>query len=556
MKSTTACVAMLLLLTMASIHDARAEPTEEISAVLSGSESDEDLDTFEKEMDMSDVIALFRQQQQELAAQRQLLENQSEKIATLTRELDAMRAPAPVPSEELVAQRQILASQSQKIETLSRELDELRTEPPPASHELAVRSGTNAVAETSLVTVPDVAPEQPKTQQEESVETGDAVSKAQADDPSRARLEDFTGAISLAGTNAMLRVGGYVKTAVVYNFDPLLIKDRFIVGSIIVGGDDTSDEVAQSSITADQSRLNFDLREPTKFGLLRAFIEGDFAGSGSGDGSNDTFRLRHAFGQWKDMLAGKTWSAFMDPEASPEDIDFEGLNGRVNVRQSQVRLMPKLGQEYEFQVSLEDPDPEIQNGSGVSKIPDIVLSARFDPRERLHAKLALIARQIRAQTTSGDVEEKLGWGASLSGRYSTPQLDARDKLLFQLNYGEGIGRYINDLQSVGNYDGIFNPDQKDKLELFDVFAGYVSWQHWWGVADWRSNFTFGYVDLDSPDFVTGSGYGSTMRASANVIWSPTPRVDFGAEYLWGQRENKDGEEGDATQMQLSVKYRF
>ena len=48
----------------------------------------------------------------------------------------------------------------------------------------------------------------------------------------------------------------------------------------------------------------------------------------------------------------------MDPDASPEEIDFEGLNGRINVRQSQVRFMPRIGSAYELQFALEDP---IQN---------------------------------------------------------------------------------------------------------------------------------------------------------------------------------------------------
>ena len=65
----------------------------------------------------------------------------------------------------------------------------------------------------------------------------------------------------MPGTDAALAIGGFVKTDVVYNFDPLQIKDRFIVGSIPVGITETTGDEAQSSVTADQSRLNFDLRQ-------------------------------------------------------------------------------------------------------------------------------------------------------------------------------------------------------------------------------------------------------------------------------------------------------
>jgi hypothetical protein len=300
-----------------------------------------------------------------------------------------------------------------------------------------------------------------------------------------------------------------------------------------------------------QSRLNFDLHEATNVGILRAFIEGDFAEE------NDTFRLRHAFGQWNRVLAGKTWSAFVDTDASPEEVDFEGLNGRVNVRQAQVRIMPRYGANYQFQFSMEDPNPQIQNGQGVTRMPDFVASGRFQPHERLHVKMSALARQIRGQMDSdigSGVDKAYAWGLSLSGRFSTPTFDKRDSLLFQLNGGTGIGRYVNDLSSIGNYDGIFDPRNGD-LELFDVLAGYVSWQHWWR-GDLRSNFTIGMVEVDNPKFVEDQAYKQTRRLSSNILWTPTPRINIGLEYLWGVRENEDGDDGNATQIQASAQYNF
>jgi hypothetical protein len=256
------------------------------------------------------------------------------------------------------------------------------------------------------------------------------------------------------------------------------------------------------------------------------------------------------------VLAGKTWSAFVDTQATPEEIDFEGLNGRVNVRQSQIRVMPRIGKQFEFQVSLEDPDPQLDNGEGVSRVPDLVVSARFAVRDNLHFKLGTILRQIRGQWADnpGNTEEDTGWGVTLSGRFDTPIFDARDNVLFQFNVGSGIGRYINDLRTVGSFDGRFDP-VTGELELIDVVAGYVSGQHWWGET-LRSNLTLGYVDVDYGGFVEDDDYQQTFRASTNVLWSPTPRIDLGGELLWGRRENQDGEQGDATQVQFAAKYRF
>lgn len=472
----------------------------------------------EQSMNLGEVIELLRQQQVEMASQRQLLQAQSEQISNLQQELDSLRGPGTVSAQTTEADQGKLAT---------------------------------TVVAGQQEPLPAIAASTTRTQEQLDTETEERVGTAQVDDPTQDLLSRLPGAWRLPGTDAAFRIGGYVKTSVVYNHDPLEIKDRFIVGSIPVSEQAEANPQAQSSITASQSRLNFDMREPTNYGILRAFIEGDFAED------NDTFRLRHAFGQWRHVLAGKTWSTFVDTDASPEEVDFEGLNGRVNVRQSQVRIMPTLGDAYQFQFSLEDPNPQVQNGNGVTRMPDIVASATFQPHARLHLRTALIGRQIRAQQDAeiGDgVEKEFGWGVSVSGRFITPRLGERDSLLFQLNGGSGIGRYVNDLSSVGNFDGTFNP-ANGELELFDVLAGYLSWQHWFS-GTLRSNLTFGIVDVDNPSFTSGDAYQQTRRFSSNLLWSPTPRINLGLEYLWGSRENEDGADGDAQQLQMAAQYSF
>ncbi|MGI9327046.1 MAG: DcaP family trimeric outer membrane transporter [Pseudomonadales bacterium] len=445
---------------------------------------------------------------------------------------------------ELISQRKLLLAQGESIARLQSALDDLRgstesdttpaedrSTPPP----LVTRSDRPQPSESGKVA--------PPTGQEVAADA----KQAQQDDPTRAIQDSLPGAIRLPGTSAVMRWGGYAKSTIVQNFDPLAITDRFIVGAIPSGN--VQGIETETEINVSQSRLNFDLREPTDVGTLRAFIEGDF------DGDRDTFRLRHAFGQRGALLMGKTWSAFVDTTASPEEIDFEGLNGRINVRQGQLRWQPGIGRKYELVISLEDPNPQVTNGEGVSQYPDIVGSARLNVGEKIHGRIALLLRQVRAQwdENPGDTKSKLGWGVSLSGHVEVPWLDERDKILVQLNAGTGYGRYVNDLSSVGDFDGVFSAN--GQLELIDVYSGYISAQHWWR-SNIRSNFTLGIVDLDNPNFVDDSFYRRTYRASSNLIWSPTPRMDIGAELLWGRRENEDGSKGDATQLQLATKFRF
>ena len=486
-------------------------------------------------MDMAAVISLLQQQQKELAAQRARLDEQASKITALTQELDTLRAAPGNAGATLVASDQ---KPGQQPET-------------PAPEPTALQRAPTDAAD--LAQADKVSSEQQKRDEGEA-----AVAQAQTDDPTQDILSNFPGAWRLPGTNAAFSIGGYIRTAIVLNQDVLEIPDRFIVGSIPVDQPADGDNAAQSSIPANQSRLNFDMRDNTSAGILPAFIEGDFTGDGN------TFKLRHAFGQWDRVLVGQTWSAFVDTQATPEEVDFEGLNGRINVRQSQVRYSPPIGDDFQIELALEDPNPQIQNGSGVTRIPDVVVAGRFHPNHRLHLKAALVGRQIRGQESitngitgaveTGGVDKRYGWGLSLSGSVTTPMFDNRDKFLFQLNYGNGIGRYVNDLNSIGNYDGIFNPNT-DELQLFNVFAGYGSAQHWWGDT-LRSNFTVGLVNINNPSFIDGDAYKRTIRASANLLWNPTTRIDTGVEYLWGRRENKNGDHGDAQQIQMMVRYLF
>ena len=51
--------------------------------------------------------------------------------------------------------------------------------------------------------------------------------------------------------------------------------------------------------------------------------------------------------------------------------------------------------------------------------------------------------------------------------------------------------------------------------------------------------------LSSTAEQAGDAYRRTDRLILNLVWSPIPSVDMGAELLWGQRENKDGSTGTA-----------
>lgn len=458
--------------------------------------------------------------------QRKSLEEQQRKIENQEKQLEQQRL-------EIAKQRESMKSHVGVLNSLQTQLDQLamkQGEEPAMSEEDKLMLSRLQILEEQVAAIPE--------------------------DPSLS-MEIQPGAIPLPGTNASLKIGGFVKASFIKSFDSVDSVDRFIVGKIPVTD---ANEFAhdKSDISAAQTRLNLDLREKTSVGSLRAFVEGDFKGSG------DTFRLRHAYGQFRDILAGKTWSVFYDPVAHPQELDFEGVNGQVIVRNAQIRYFPSIGKAWDLSVAIESPDAEIgiidfdtnevTEAEGVSEQPDFTFSIRRNFDRFSHVKLSGIIRQVSARSVIRDkTESELGWGLNLSGVIKFPKIDERDNLKWQLTYGDGIGRYINDLNSVGGMDGVFDP--QGKIKTLPVVAGYAAYQHWW-TDKTRSSFLISGVWVDNYSFQPDDSYYKTERISGNITYSPVPRFDLGVELIWGRRTNEDRKSGDAIQALLIGQFRF
>ena len=167
-----------------------------------------------------------------------------------------------------------------------------------------------------------------------------------------------------------------------------------------------------------------------------------------------------------------------------------------------------------------------------------------------HLKPAFIGRQLQGDNDNdGDDDTAFGWGAQLAGDIKVPLLAKKDNFKFQAVYGAGIGSYNND---GGIDDAVF--DGSD-LKAIKSFQGYGALQHWW-TDSLRSNAVFGYVDVDTRNVQPSDTLERTMYFAGNLVWSPIDHMDIGMEYLWGQRDNKNGDVGTARRIQFSTKYLF
>lgn len=373
---------------------------------------------------------------------------------------------------------------------------------------------------------------------------------------------DFPGSIRIPGTDAAIKFGGRIRTAVVLTLDPLGTDDRFLTNSIPVGVPDTVGEATRTNISARASRLNIEFRTPAGIEEVRAFFEGDFAGavSSTSGGLVNAFRMRHAYAQYRGFIVGQTWSTFSDPWVELEDLDFEGVSSENVIRQPQLRYWWTEGK-HRIAVAIETPLVSLTGGTGVNLIPDVIARDFIQFTGGGHLQIAGVARQIRGESTPGETRSTWGLGGSATGVIKVPVKTLTDRLMFQINGGSGIARYINDLNSLGGQDGVFDPATGD-LEALNAVGWYLGYEHRW--KEWsrfqdmnlRSTVLWSLVTVDNVEFQPDNAYKTTHRLAVNLVFSPSGRVDVGLEYIYGTRENKDGQKEHANQVQLVGLFRF
>ncbi len=299
------------------------------------------------------------------------------------------------------------------------------------------------------------------------------------------------------------------------------------------------------------SRFNLGVDHVTEGGdKAGALVEMDFFGNALGNQSaTNTYgvTLRHAYMYWNNWLAGQTWSNFMDAGALPEAVDFVGpTDGVVFVRQTQVRYT-----NGGFSASLENPETTLVGAANSDRgsLPD--LTARYGWKGSWGTfGVAGLLRQLKVDNqASGADASKMAGGLTLGGKWV---MGDSDSLHYQVTGGEGISRYIG-LGITGDsaYDAI-----RDELDPTGVLAAYVGWRHAFS-PKLRTNLIYARSDYDNNSALTGNLVTKSVQSiRGNVFYTPMPKVDIGAELMYGVREIEDGRKGDISRLQFTTKYSF
>jgi hypothetical protein len=375
-----------------------------------------------------------------------------------------------------------------------------------------------------------------------------AASKAQEAKP---------GEFKIPGTNTTLKLNGFVEVDVTYDFDGAIEDIRSTDWASLMifqpldepgGTQSFSGErpKKQLYITPRTSRVGFTTSTPTNYGALNVRVEADFNSPSPDNFSSElttggnTFRMRHAYGEFGGLLIGQTWSNFMDLGSLPDTVDFNPHGAFALTRQPMIRYTFKLGAPT-LAVALENPQSRVigaAEGNSTQRLydryPDVTANFTM-PFSAGHINLRGVVHEYRSRTVpstelGGVEDEEWGWGVGASGSL---KLGKNDTFVWSVQGGDGIGRYM--FQTI--FQGATLNDG-GTIETWKALAYHVGFTHAWSPA-FRSNVAWTQTFIE-PNEAAAANLGDLANKRIDVLFvnsffSPVKNVEFGLEYAWGKR---------------------
>ncbi|HEY6307173.1 MAG TPA: DcaP family trimeric outer membrane transporter [Candidatus Angelobacter sp.] len=317
-----------------------------------------------------------------------------------------------------------------------------------------------------------------------------------------------------------------------------------------------------------QTRFGVKNLFPTKFGQLKTVFEFELFGVGI-DAGQTTFRLRQAYGEIGQLLAGQTWSPFMDPDVFPNSIEYWGPNGMVFFRNVQLRWQPINNGNKQVMIALERPGASADLGTvqdrdilqGVQfrfPAPDISGHVRYGGK-RTYIQLAGMFRYISWDDNAPTAITNLtghtyGWGAHVSSNVGVGE---KDTIKWSVIYGNGVENYMNDAPvDIGPKARLFDLHRPLTGEPLPVLGVVAFYDHYWN-EKFSSTFGSSLVNITNTPLLLPSTFRRGWYGIADLLYYPVKNVMLGGEFIWGRRDNfTDGFTFDDYRLQFSFKYNF
>ncbi|MEJ2297101.1 MAG: DcaP family trimeric outer membrane transporter [Woeseiaceae bacterium] len=353
------------------------------------------------------------------------------------------------------------------------------------------------------------------------------------------------------------KFGGYAKFDAMFSDysdgtpDGNSLMRQFYYAPQIPVGDGSGDADSTVDFQARESRLNFRVDHKTAGGSsVTAFVEMDFFTHSDGNevvSNSYSPRLRHAFLKYDNWTFGQTWSTFQDVGALPEALDFVGpAESTTFIRQAMIRYTTGG-----LELAVENPQTFVTGGArDFSTVPDLIARYTFSMDGGSYVKVAGLMRSIKVGPDgSGNQADETGYGISASTKIV---FGGGSDIRAMVTYGDGVGRYIG----LGFVPDGYIDNVSGDIQTAEALAWFVALRVPWSDR-WRSNIMYGSTSIDYDDNVQAAALNDTGSSiHVNLIHNVLPKLDIGAEIIWGEKELVNGTDGDFTRLQLSAKYAF
>lgn len=329
----------------------------------------------------------------------------------------------------------------------------------------------------------------------------------------------------------MLGIGGVVRMRGWYDWGGAIPVSAFAPGLIPIPADPTCQRQFGSTPAGTALFMRF-VGQSKRIGQYQLYVEANFNGYESRG-----FKLKKAYAQVGDFTVGLANSTFSDPAALPPTVDAQGPTNKLAATNVLLRYMPTFGK-FSFGVSVETPDPSIgADGVNTSKIstwiPDGAALVQYEWTRGQHIRLAGIIRGLgyRNLLEQRNVN-KTGWGLQLSS-VARPLEPLTTYITF--NCGSGYSSLCNDLIAIAP-DLVADPERPG--ELYAPFAfGYCLGVQYNFKRNLHSTIQFSQTRYLPSKAISPDSYKYGYCLTLNIFWNPIERMQLGAEFDFGKRQN-------------------
>lgn len=337
---------------------------------------------------------------------------------------------------------------------------------------------------------------------------------------------DFSGSFKVEGPhNISLRIGGFVKVLGYYDSAMDSGNPIFLPAALPLSNEKNN---GRTTFSADLSRVIIDVRAPLKKGSVRGYIENEFTNGG--------YKLRHAYLLWRNeksgVVAGQTWSTFMDLQTLFSGVGEPTISGPVFARPVQFRYS-RYVQDFTWNLALEganNADFKVnQAAKTIDRFPDLITSLVWTKSKQVHFQIALLFRNAEIENSQGDVKSAQGLNFHLSSyAYLAPDL----KFACGSVFGKGSGRYLLGL-TPGSDAGFVDAD--GSLEQYRNFSLYGALEYTLSPVV-KSNLAYGYCEISNSDsLVDYQGLNNTKFLLFNIFLRLNELMTLGVEYDYGAK---------------------